>query len=158
MNIEHMTQMVRMLKEVQADQELARHFNLRAFVGGDVTGNYKHAVVKCGTTACACGYAAFDEYFISHGFVYESDLVNVSYTHPGESGPVRLLGWNAIEQFFELQQDEAQFLFDQYEYNIKIENGKDALPYVIERIEGVLDGSIQFPASFDYDSDDCMDF
>lgn len=68
----------------------------------------------CGTTACACGFAALDPWFIEQGLsleVYESFFRTKA--HPVYEG---LHHWAAIEKFFGLDVSDGQHLFSISEY------------------------------------------
>lgn len=73
---------------------------------------------KCGSTACACGWAASDPWFRRRGLhlrkYLEEDFLGEHNTH----GPVfqEYTEFTAIDQFFGLSSDETEFLFNEEAY------------------------------------------
>lgn len=75
---------------------------------------------NCGMVACACGYAGLDDWFRSQGFETNKD------------GNIQFDGykcWDAVEQFFDLDWTQADYLFSDEHY----EDATDPL-LVAERI------------------------
>lgn len=62
---------------------------------------------KCGAVACACGYAGLDPQFRAEGF---KTLPNGLILYSTEEGR-DYKGWTAVEAFFDLWDDTAQYLF-----------------------------------------------
>ena len=76
---------------------------------------------KCGTVACAVGWAASDPWFNRRGlkiipFTEEDDLLHNSQGLQKKPVYKNLEEWEAIEVFFNLTDDEAGFLFAEYAY------------------------------------------
>lgn len=144
MNTEALKQMIRVLEEVQANEEKRKHFDLSHWL---VTGLTQIAAevlagapMECGTVACACGHAALDPWFQQHGF----SIIR------GRIGPIpsfgALRGWPAVQEFFDLGNGQAYDLFSPTSYQDDEEGdeiaGIDVTPQmVIDRINELLNGA-----------------
>lgn len=68
---------------------------------------------ECGTTFCACGYAAYVGLFkgltLGYGGDGDADLI---YVEPGdEYGDIERRDWDAVEVLFDLTYSEVEYLF-----------------------------------------------
>lgn len=63
---------------------------------------------NCGMTCCACGWAGLNRWFISRGF---------KTTHTGNVSYRGMLGWDAVTEFFGLDNDDAEYLFSDTSYD-----------------------------------------
>ena len=90
---------------------------------------------KCGSAACAVGWAASDPQFKKEGFKLYSGLFG-----PDDNRQVftpsygDLGGWSAVEKFFGIDFDHAQYLFSDEAY------GSATKEHVIQRIEEFVAG------------------
>lgn len=94
---------------------------------------------KCGTSACAAGWAAQDPDFNIEGFV----LAEKTRTEPAMPAYIQehetLYEWNAIMAFFELDRFQAAHLFLDLEYVDGYGKQFFARPKdVVERIEKMI--------------------
>jgi hypothetical protein len=91
--------------------------------------------VSCGTTACAVGLAVVSGAFKRSGLYNRSDL-------PGEivPGVGDLEGFEAVESFFNLTEEEAGFLFSDIYYPIGRIKGAKGERFVAKRIRGFVAG------------------
>lgn len=112
------------LRAQQRRGKVKRVFDLQYWV---TVGGPKTKDSACGTAACAVGEAAFIPGFREMGLEIEGDLrgrrsryrgrdLDVSYRPGGEYGDVRYYGTSAAEQFFGLDQHNAERLFLPEEY------------------------------------------
>ena len=104
--IERLTQLIRVLEEVKADK---KPFNMwfwyRPLLNGceldDLVGNKKHS---CGTASCAAGWAAQDPWFKKRGFTLGSFSPVSDYFHEEGDKVVRMKGdgeaFEACRTFF----------------------------------------------------------
>lgn len=63
--------------------------------------------MTCGTQACAVGWAATDPWFKRRGFTLDSHIPKYKDD----------LGWNAVNSFFHLSDDDAYYLFNMEAYH-----------------------------------------
>ena len=91
--------------------------------------NFDLGTWKCGTSACAVGWAAADPQFNEEGFKLDKQskgpLASFIFM-PWYEG---LGGWSAVEKFFGIDFDQAQNLFSDEAY------GSATKAHVIQRIE-----------------------
>ena len=124
---ERLVQLQRVLSSVKED-----HFNLKDWL---VTYDVVDSVTVClndnlppnqipsfcGTTACAVGHAFLDPWFIAQGAAVDlidsldnGTIVASLYPHilyKNSATETTHLGWSAVEQFFMMNQYEAEYLF-----------------------------------------------
>ena len=102
--------------------------------------NFKMITWKCGTSACAVGWAASDPQFNEEGFELdkhcEGPLAIFMFT-PWYEG---IGGWSAVENFFGIDFDHAQYLFSDEAYSIVDSNERITKEQVIQRIEEFVAG------------------
>jgi len=91
------------------------YFNLESFADG----GWKDK--ECGTTACAVGWGTIE--FKNEGLhLFEDGLqgeeYQIGYDMSTKFGLVyrRVTGWNAVNIFFDLNHDEAEYLFASWKY------------------------------------------
>ena len=92
-NLQAFKELVRVLEEVADDQ-----FDLRGWVRG------------CGTIACAIGWAGSTPWFNNQGFClarYEP-----VYLKGSAEGYRYSSGWDAVEEFFQITSEKAEYLFE----------------------------------------------
>lgn len=135
MNIEALNQLIRVLNEVIASEKLTKHFNLVNWVGTATrhqvidtmidrsTPSKLERVVDCGTTACACGYAAIDPWFNNRGLRFETISANDYYPDAGDQTALSIVfrdpesdgrgyySFSAISKFFNITHADACDLF-----------------------------------------------
>lgn len=164
MNVEALTNMHRVLLQVERTPKLAEAFGLGSWAHApaeqaalwcdklaDINEGAESSlelIPSCDTTACACGYAAMDPWFRRQGFTFEPcgntdyDLRLVATDYHGITRVTE--GWEAVETLFELNEEQAQELFSMSQY--KWSDGEymdeaDITPrHVIDRIEAMLEG------------------
>lgn len=85
---------------------------------------------KCGTTACAIGWCCQDPWFQRQGFALGSDQGMPKLFFPKYHG---LEEWEAVQKFFDLDGDEADFLFRAEAYG-----DERVLAAVINRVEAFM--------------------
>lgn len=144
-NLEALRKLVELLNGVHAANP--KSFDLGSWVGTDGDDSKLNDILKqyaadtdfdprptlteCGTTACACGYAALDPWFRAQGFGINSDRQLV-YRHPER---LTQLGWDAVYTFFNLSRSVANYLFSSECYRDDW-NTADA---VADRIQDLID-------------------
>ena len=148
MNAERLTQLVRVLKEVQASTEASVSFDLFDWMQDsnpdlmlpmieEATRNNQtmiHIPHACGTTACAVGYAGFDPWFRSQGWT-TTVYGGIQYEYNEGYGPECASNWPAVTKFFELSLTDAEELFQSFSYKDEDGNNiKNPLDLVIERV------------------------
>lgn len=90
---------------------------------------------KCGTTACACGHAAMDPWFYEQGFSIKGLEPYLTISYKG------LQGWDAIEEFFDLNINDSFYLFEEDSYEDGFEKNKKTPPLeVADRIREFVKG------------------
>ena len=115
---EKLEQVIRVLDEVV---EHNKRFNMGVWV----------SKWSCGTTACAIGYAAQDDWFIDRGFYLEADTMS------GTSKPAYFdfRDFGAVTEFFAIDLYQANYLF----LGTCYKGGYDLTAEVVkERINNVL--------------------
>lgn len=118
MNIERLQHLIQILENVPAEK-----FDLSKW--------------KCGTTACAIGWACSDPSFNEQG------LRMTHFSHLGEHtlycpilrfGNRKEEGWDAVTQFFDITREQADYLFANWTY----QPSQGTTENVILRIKGLL--------------------
>lgn len=84
---------------------------------------------ECGTTACACGHAAFIPEFNDAGFK-KFDSYSFSYRDPSVPGAPLHTDWKAVDLFFNMPRASSKHLFSNYKY----ETDKNTRIHVIARM------------------------
>lgn len=146
MNIEALQQMIRVLEQVENDPVLVRSFDLGTWTRLPSDTDWTTSLAKlaegepsklsivseCGTTACACGFAAIDPWFRNQGFRFERSGGYMSeirlYEHPDDE--YWHSDWDAVTQFFGLSYTTAQKLFSSSTYM-----DKDGAPMLDDEIQ-----------------------
>lgn len=119
MNVERLTHLITVLERVERDE---LDFDMTVF----------YRVSPCGTAACALGYAAVDEEFVSQGLGLETR--STTYFTPIFHGH---LSYFAGSEFFGLSIEQAYFIFDSYYYRPFL---RSITPrQVINRILGMIE-------------------
>lgn len=150
MNIEAFEQLIRVLEEVKAkypesfslsnwvETELSYDSQLSDVADENPDTPLTELVVSCGTTACACGWAGMDKWFLDKGFRFNlSDGDMLFDTEQGEE-----YGWGAVSKFFDISHDMADYLFSEYSYDDDYPNDV-SIDSVIKRINEVIKGTIE---------------
>ena len=115
MNIEALNQMIRVLESVKPYE-----FDLQNW--------------HCGSYACAIGHACNDQWFIDRGLSLHS-VYSEKYPVFKKSNAEQSSGWLAVGQFFDLNRNQAVYLFDVWSYPEKsLAKPSD----VIERIKELI--------------------
>ncbi len=84
---------------------------------------------ECGTCACAAGYATLDPLFRSQGLhPYARDDLEPVFDNS--------YGWKALTRFFEIDNDQANYLFLETFYNAPVTRITPAM--VVDRINILL--------------------
>ena len=84
----------------------------------------------CGTTGCAVGWACSMPEFQAEGFIW-------TLTGPGLLRKVGgISGWPAVRAFFDLVQEDATALFDEYSYTARANGPKDVAQRIREMVAG----------------------
>lgn len=107
-NIERLKELQNLLIKVPANQ-----FDLGVwFSSVDSEGKeFSELAGKCGTSACAVGWACTHKEFNKQGLIYEIDGDNNGFPVYGDD-----TGWYAVEKFFDLSQNISEILFDESWY------------------------------------------
>lgn len=93
---------------------------------------------KCGTTACAVGWACMDPLFNLQGLIHYGS--GPYYEKPDAEPNEFYTHWAAVEMFFGLDEEQALHLFSPTHYN----NVRRPIPQdVIARIEALIQGNPQ---------------
>jgi hypothetical protein len=104
-----------------------------ALVGPVPTEKFDMQVWTCGTSACACGHAALDPWFIERGF----EIKEVPNSHTNASWKTISFkdsqSYDAAATFFGISVDEAAFLFDPSEYR-----DEDGVKYIEDDDETIV--------------------
>lgn len=127
MNIERLNMMADLLDRIQADQVRSKLFNLANWYG-PMTSDFENLVSglegpdsekvfsrmqECGTSACACGWAALEQSFNDLNFYFDPKKGKIIYEVPEPHSQWSVLygSWRAIEEFFEVSKYRAEDLF-----------------------------------------------
>lgn len=138
-NVEALKQMIRVLREVQDDEELRDRFDLESWFSGEAVEDgtdWKDGrlVPACGTTACACGFAGLDPWFNAQGFELRATKDKVLHTTIAHTIAYKdKTHWEAVRAFFGVRQYDAEMLFGEESYR----DGARPID-VIQRIESFL--------------------
>lgn len=150
MNVERLERLVTIMEEVEEKEEKTsqRLFGLSSWFGcrkadglqldnEDCVIDGMDQFTKCGTTACALGWASLDPEFNEQGL--RALKIQGGFMYPTYNG---LLGIHAAQEFFHLDRDQAYYLFmpSGYEYNEGFSEGPIKPREVIEHIKNLLDG------------------
>lgn len=108
----------------------------------------------CGTEACLAGWATRDPYFTERGLTMHVDMGKSYGPHKApEFGDE--MGFSALRAFFEIGYEVADHLFDVVGYQNRTgEHGSVSKADVLEHIDQVLEGRIEFEYQDDYYNDD----
>lgn len=129
MNVEALNQMVRVLENVASNQILRATFDLESWsneMWSESTIKILTAPIpvaeqmfECGTTACACGHAGLDPWFNQRGFKWDvlKSFGRTAHLSCFDKNGNQLIGWHAVQEFFELGERQAEHLFSQEAYN-----------------------------------------
>lgn len=135
-NIERLKELQNLLIKVPVDQ-----FDLGVwFDSVDSEGKeFSELAGKCGTSACAVGWACTHKEFNKQGLIYEIDEDNHGFPVYRDD-----TGWDAVERFFDLNINVAELLFDESWYEDKFYNDatnelKITTQDVANRIQIVID-------------------
>lgn len=93
---------------------------------------------KCGTTACAVGWACADPAFIAQGLRHFPG-VGPTYDKPGREPNEFYTHWRAVEEFFGLSDVQAFRLFSSHSYAADRPVPQD----VADRIAALIEGNPQ---------------
>lgn len=106
-------------------------FDLSGWAWRYVWGDEQPVAVDCGTHACAVGLACISGLFAEDGLAYD-------LSHSGSIVPTYAgwRGWPAVEYFFGLNEDDAQWLFSPEHYVTR--HGAEAELMVSARIQQFL--------------------
>lgn len=125
------------------DAGLARgiKFDLGVWLSRDRPGRYGHS---CGTTGCAIGLALVLPAFNKLGFVPEREETTTSDIHTTRpkyvdpsTGRISA-NWQAVERFFDLTNQDAEWLFTAEAYKDEPTEGATAELAVAKRIRGYV--------------------
>lgn len=150
MNKERLELMATLMDEVAADQALLSHFDLKSWVRSnhdddneqapkplgnrDPAVDLKNELHTCGTTACAVGFATLDKRFRAQGLRMHVASGCSFPCYVGTEGRGGFTGWLAVQKFFDLEYEMADYLFHSDHYS----EGKDGPADVAARIRQVL--------------------
>lgn len=133
MNTEALRQMIRVLEAVKANE---LQFDLSSWISDNAQAEVVRKVgsaetfidatkahVECGTSACACGFAASDEWFIKQGFRWikeaapeDAEHIYLTYRDPtvvtDTDAPFEYIGWSALYKFFDMSAGDVAEIFD----------------------------------------------
>lgn len=154
MNVEALQQMIRVLEQVENDPKLSTSFNLDNWTENAASPKWTNAlsniaegnadaslqvVADCGTSACACGFAALDPWFRQRGLRFELDGHDSEIHLYDKDGEFLFHGWWAIKSFFAISMRTAEHLFSSRQYEAGAQDPALILPrMVIERIQALL--------------------
>lgn len=158
MNVEALHQMIRVLTEVENDPKLLPSFNLNYWNADPFDSNWTKSlddldagqlsslsiVADCGTSACACGFAALDPWFRDKGFRFVRDSRGSEIRfYPDLTKDLYYADWAAVREFFNLNNYESRRLFSTMQYKDReteriIPAGIIRPLHVIKRIEQLI--------------------
>lgn len=129
MNIQRLQQAVKILRRIKITK----------------TNKFDLAEWTCGTSACAIGHICRYKVIRDQGLLLiptgtPNSLKPAFKGFHWDGIPILYMGWNAVEEFFELRGSEAEYLFARESYRCadesEEESGKSTTPEdVAERIE-----------------------
>ena len=124
MNVERLKELTKLLSTIPET-----NFDLDAWSGGEnLIGVEQQYLIKCGTVCCAVGWACSHPPFVKQGLHWDS----CDYPAYQDSN-----AWGAVEAFFEIPVEVAEYLFDMDSYNLLNVKPKD----VIDRINDIIEDS-----------------
>jgi hypothetical protein len=97
-------------------------------LNGDYISNEKLLNNSCGTTGCAIGWACTIPEFIEDGLTWSGNYPLLT-NHDKE-----WCGWNAVQEFFDIDESTASHLFEHTDYDYDKSGSKD----VANRIREVV--------------------
>lgn len=105
-------------KERKANPSLPTAFNISWWIDNE----NDEEELNCGTAACAVGHVMFHPWFKQRGLrPSESEYARgiVVPTFDNKKGGVKLESWDAVEAFYGITDDEADYLFSgtRYDYD-----------------------------------------
>lgn len=100
-------------------------FNLRFWEGLPTEDGMRKVYPECGFSGCAIGWAAQDKEFKRAGFKLEASRWDQKYSIPVFKGE---RAFSAVEKFFGISQDSAEYLFTSSQYG-----DKDVSPKAVSR-------------------------
>ena len=116
MNSQRLLELARLLRTIPASRFSLHDWYApadegEAFSGGNGATFFRSA--DCGTSGCACGWAASHEPFVKEGFtlMWDPDEPEPVFFYNGSSS------WEAVIQFFEIKRPTAFLLFLDGNYN-----------------------------------------
>lgn len=110
------------------------------------TWNTGQGVHECGTSACAIGYAVLDPRIQAEGLYL--DLSNfglplyMKQDHPSSPTGIQLRSWDAVSEFFEIEEGVALTLFSSFCYSrgwMADSLAETTLQDVIDRVQKLID-------------------
>ncbi len=102
-NIERLTRLLKVLRAVKRDKKKLRDFDLTHF------GEIKPG---CGTHLCAVGWGAVDPELRAQGLCLRASDKDTPMAFSVYDEDTILWGWLAVESFFDLNYEDARYLFD----------------------------------------------
>lgn len=144
-NFERLTELLNVLKSIPEENFSLDHWIQTRYSANDST----EELVKCGTVACAVGWACLHKPFQDLGLRLSKDddrwsEIEVDEDNYGikSSFPVyqEKVGWGAISRFFSLDTKEATYIFakESYQFLYTGEFYEPSVRDVIARIEKLL--------------------
>ena len=122
MNVERLKELTKLLSTIPET-----NFDLDAWSGGEnLIGVEQQNLIECGTVCCAVGWACSHPPFIEQGLHWGK------YDYPKYQDSI---AWDAVEAFFEIPLEIAEYLFLTDSYNIANIKPQD----VIERINDIIE-------------------
>ena len=126
MNVERLKELTKLLSTIPET-----NFDLSAWVGSggsNILNIDKQSLIDCGTVCCAVGWACSHPPFVKQGLHWDS----CDYPAYQDSS-----AWDAVEAFFEIPLEVAEYLFLMDSYNIANIRPQD----VIDRINDIIEDS-----------------
>lgn len=143
-----------LLETVEADKKLKKKFDMDTWISitnlYDIKDDKQNITVNasCDYAGCACGWAASDPWFIQQGFVAFIDkeygehvYLEFSEFDKEDDEMYTYQDWDAVERFFDLNDDDSETLFSSYNYRNR--NGDEVNPTpgrVAKRIRKFVSG------------------
>src|SRR4051812_9820829 len=104
MNIERLEHLKEVLAKVKPEEFNMNNWKRHKYVDDDP------AKEICGTVCCAFGHACDNKHFQEEGLGWYHNIATFN-----DAG-VELMGFEAAERFFELEEDQAEWLFSPINY------------------------------------------